>query len=428
VGGGFARYSTDAVWKVPHFEKMLYDNAQLVSLYAAAFQQSKTPRYKTVVEETLEFIRRELTADDGGFYSSLDADSEGVEGKYYVWSIEELTNLLGDQAGLVADYYNVSRKGNWEEGTNILYRSGKDKQLSARYKISEQELQTRIQNANRHLLTERSKRIRPGLDNKVLTAWNALMTKAYVDAYRVLGDDRYLASALKNAALIKKKVRTSENHLYRTYKGDKPSINGFLDDYAFTIEAFISLYQATSDERWLTDARALTDYAFDHFFDTQSGMFFYTSNLDPPLVARKMGVSDQVIPSSNSTMAKNLFMLGHYFYDDQYIQTAKQMLLNVQQEALTGGVYFANWNILQAWFSNEPYEVAIVGPDHQAVRKEFDKHYFPNVFLSGGATEGQLTLLANKLVPGKTILYVCRDKVCKLPTTDLQQALKQINR
>ncbi len=425
-GGGFSRYSTDANWKVPHFEKMLYDNAQLVSLYSAAYQQSKNPGYKAVVTETLGFIQRELTSGEGGFYSSLDADSEGEEGKFYVWTLSELQKVLGDNAGLIAEYYNVTEKGNWEKSVNILFRSAASASLAVKYKISESELNCRVEDAKIRLLAEREKRIRPGLDDKILTSWNALMLKAYADAYRVFGNRKYLETALKNAAFINTKIKSADNRLNRNYKNGKASINGFLDDYAFSISAFIALYQATFDEKWLQEARLLSEYAVAHFYDKSSGMFYYTSDLDPALIARKMEITDNVIPSSNSEMAKNLFVLGQYFFNDSYIAMSKQMLNNVKQDALKNGPYFANWDILMAWFASQPFEVAIVGNDYEAKLKEFDAHYLPDVFMSGGKTEGNLELLKNRLVDGKTTIYVCRNKVCKMPVKEVGDALKQI--
>ena len=426
MGGGFSRYSTDAVWKVPHFEKMLYDNAQLVSLYTAAYQQTKDPNYKTIVTETLEFVQRELSSDEGGFYASLDADSEGIEGKFYVWTENELQKLLGDKAQIIIDYYNVSKAGNWEEGQNILFKSENEKEIADQYNITEQELALLVIEAKGILLNERAKRIRPGLDDKMLTSWNALMLKAYIDAYRVFDNQQYLDIALKNAAFINIKIKATDNRLNRNYKNGKATINAFLDDYAFTIQAFIAIYQATFEENWLEEAQQLTAYTLDHFYDKSSGMFYYTSDLDPMLIARKMELSDNVIPSSNSEMAKNLFVLGHYLYKDDYIQIARQMLSNIKQHALESGVYYANWDILMAWFATEPYEIAIVGDDCEAKRKEFDSHYLPHVFLSGGKNEGKLSLLDGKLIAGKTTIYVCRNKACQRPVSEVKEALKQI--
>jgi uncharacterized protein len=427
IGGGFARYSTDAYWKVPHFEKMLYDNAQLVSLYSFAYQHTRDVRYKTVVAETLDFIQRELSSDEGGFYSSFDADSEGEEGKFYVWTKGELQKILGEKAPVILEYYNVEEKGNWENSRNILFKSGNDTQIAENYGISENDLSSQVSEAKKILLQERAKRIPPGLDDKIITAWNALMLKACTDAYNVFDNKRYLYMALRNARFIQEKLLSQDQRLHRNYKNGRASINAFLDDYAFTIGAFISLYQITFDETWLEDAKLLADYTLEHFHDPVSGMLFYTSDVDPDLIARKMEVTDNVIPASNSEMAKNLFVLGTYFYNQDYINISRQMLNNVKLGALEGGAYYGNWDILMAWFASPPYEVAILGDDYEAIRKAFNTKYLPNVFFSGGINEGKLSLHEGKLIKGQTTIYVCQDRTCRLPVTDVNEALSQIS-
>jgi len=427
LGGGFSRYATDDYWKVPHFEKMLYDNAQLVSLYSAAFRKTNDPGYKMVITETLEFIQRELTSSHGGFYSSLDADSEGEEGKFYTWTLGEFNSVLGLNAPLMIDYYHVTARGNWETASNILYRSADQERILTKYALTQDELDKRVTEAKKLLLAQRSSRIRPATDEKILTAWNALMVKAYVDAYRTLNRKEYLDSALKNAAFINSNLKSDDSGLYRSYNAGKATTRAFLDDYAFTIQAFISLYQATFQEKWLDEAQQLTRYVLDHFQDPDSGMFFYTSDLDPNLIARKMEISDNVISSSNSEMAKNLFILGRYFYDNEYVRLARKMLNNVKKHAINGEIYYANWDILLAWFAVEPYFIAIVGKDYEAKRIELDACYLPNVFLAGGITEGNLPLLEGKLAVDETMLYVCRNNLCKLPVYEAKDAINQID-
>jgi uncharacterized protein YyaL (SSP411 family) len=435
IGGGFARYSTDSKWIAPHFEKMLYDNAQLVSLYSEAYQLTKNPLYKEVVSETLEYIDREKTSSEGGFYSSLDADSEGAEGTFYIWEKKELEEILTGKIGkekteLILDYYSVVEGGNWE-GKNILYRSLDDKQIIDKYKISidgidKDELDKIVREVKEILLKIRDKRVRPGLDDKILTGWNGLMLKALVDAYRAFDDNRYLGAALKNAEFITSNLKSSDHRLNRNYKNGKASINGFLDDYAFTIEGFIALYQATFDERWLKEALSLTEYAVEHFYDEQKDMFFYTSDIDPKLIARKKEISDNVIPASNSQMAINLYLLGEYFYRDDLIKKSKKMLALIKGMALQSGTYCANWDILMTYFINGVSEVAILGDDAKKMRREFDKKFLPNTFFSGGESEGELPLLNDKLIDEQTTIYICKNKVCKLPVTEVAEALKQI--
>ncbi|MBS1537371.1 MAG: thioredoxin domain-containing protein [Bacteroidetes bacterium] len=426
IGGGFSRYSTDEDWKVPHFEKMLYDNAQLVSLYSHAFQLTKKPLYKQVVFETLEFIESELTSPDSTFYSSLDADSEGEEGKYYVWSYDEIKAILGENAPLFIDYYNIYHYGNWEQNYNILFRKISDEEIAKKYKISIQELKTQLNNDKKILEHIRSKRVKPMLDDKIITAWNALMIKGYVDAYRVFGENKYLQKAIINAEFILKNIINKNNELTRNYKNNKATIPALLDDYAFTISAFISLYQATFDEKWLYKAKDINDYVLLHFFDIESGMFFYTNKNYSNLIARKMEVADNVIPSSNSEMAKNLFTLGLYFDNDEYVKKSIQMFCNVQKNVHENIRFYSNWGSLELQLIQSPNEIAIVGNDYEKIRKSFDNHYLPNSIFLGGKNEGTLSLLKDKVIPNQTTIYVCRSKSCKLPTTTVEDALKQL--
>jgi uncharacterized protein YyaL (SSP411 family) len=424
--GGFARYSTDASWHVPHFEKMLYDNAQLVSLYALAYQRTKKPLYKKVVYETLEFVEQELTSAEGAFYASLDADSEGEEGKYYVWTKAEVDKALEKDGEIFSAFYNITADGNWEYGNSILLRNETDEAIAKQFNITVSDLNKTIDAAKVKLLKIRGAKVKPGLDDKVLSSWNALMITGYTQAYRVFGEEAFLKTAIKNAAFLLKNTIAPNGEMTRNYKNGKSSINALLDDYAFTIAAFIELYQATFDENWLTEANKITGYTLEHFFDSASKMFFYTHNQYSNLIARKMELSDNVIPSSNSQMAKNLFLLGHFLSNEDYTGKAKQMLINVEADVQRNIYFYSNWGILQALFSSPLYEVAIVGDDFKNKRHKFDQHYLPNVILLGGKTAGNLTLLENKLVDGQTNIYVCRDKICKLPMLEVDEALQQI--
>jgi len=426
--GGFARYSTDANWHVPHFEKMLYDNAQLVTLYAQAFQATKDPLYKKTVYETLDFIEQELTSPEGAFYASLDADSEGVEGKFYVWTKEEVDRLLGDDAELFSTYYNITADGNWEHGNSILLRNESKEAIAETFTLTVDELKNKIDAAKAKLLKVRSTRVKPGLDDKILSSWNALMITGYTKAYRVFNEEGFLHAAVTCAGFLLNNAIAANGEMTRNYKKGKPSINALLDDYAFTIAAFTELYQATFDEKWLAEADKLLLYVLEHFFDDESKMFFYTHDQYADLIARKMELSDNVIPSSNSEMAKNLFLLGHFLSKDRYISMAKQMLMNVEQDVQRNIYFYANWGMLQALFTSPLYEVAILGDDCNNKRQQFDQHYLPNVILMGGKTEGSLALLKQKLIPGQTTIYVCHNKSCDLPVTEVQQALQQIVR
>lgn len=370
VGGGFARYSTDALWKAPHFEKMLYDNGQLVSLYSEAYQATKNPLYKQVVYETLEFIQRELTSEKGVFYSALDADSEGEEGKFYVWQKEELEKILGDDFDLLKDYWNINSKGLWEHGNYILLRRDDDEEIAKKHNKTIEELQTIVHSAKAKLLSERSKRIRPGLDDKQLTSWNALMAKGYVDAYRAFGDKAFLQAAEKNLNFLLTKQRKEDGGLWHSHKEGRSTINGFLEDYCFTVEALIAMYEATFEVKWLNEARGFANYSIDKFFDDKSKMFFFNSVDDKQLIARKTEVTDNVIPASNSSMAKGLFYLGHYFDNPRFLEISTQMLNNVKPSMAAYGSGYSNWAILMLHQVFPFYEIAIVGEEAAEKREE----------------------------------------------------------
>jgi len=432
VGGGFARYAVDDHWHVPHFEKMLYDNAQMVSLYSNAFLVTKNPLYKEVVYETIKFVETELYKDIGAFYSSLDADSENEEGEleegaYYVWNKDELSALTGEDFMLFANYYNVNGYGKWEEDKYHLIRSVSKAEFCKENNISLEDLNLKIEKWKGLLLDERNKRDRPRLDDKTLTSWNALMLKGYVDAYRVFNDQKFLEVALKNAQFIMNNMTKEDGGLFRNFKNGKSNIEAYLEDYAAVSDAFISLYEVTLDEKWLKNAKQFTDYTFDHFYDEESKMFFFTSNNQTGLISRKAETDDNVIPSSNSIMANNLFKLGHYYSNKHYADNAKAMLNNVKENAISYGSGASNWLNLYSNYLGEYYEVAIAGPDAKKKLEELNKIYIPNKLIVGSTAESSLPLLAYKYNENETTIYVCIDGACKLPVTETEKALKQLS-
>lgn len=426
IGGGFARYSVDERWHVPHFEKMLYDNAQLVSLYSEAYTCIGDEQYKKTVAETIEFIERELTSPEYGFYSALDADSEGVEGKFYTYDLEELEAILSDDAGLFAIYYNVTAEGNWEEEhTNIFFRNDDDVVLAEKLGMPVESLCNKIAELKLKVLEHRAKRIRPGLDYKILTAWNGLMLKGLCDAYRAFDEPAYLDLALKNAVFIQDNLITLSGKITRVFQAEGiGEVVAFLDDYALIIEAFISLYEVSFDEQWLQQAKKLTDTAIAHFYDEATGMFFYTPDDGEQLIARKLEVMDSVIPSSNSVMARNLFNLGLLFDNERYMQISAQQMRNVKKLMARYGSAYSNWAMLLLDEVTGVYEIAITGADAEQKRKEVEKSYIPNKIMLGG-TKGSLPLLADKF-SAQTRIFVCKDKTCQLPVTETTEALKQI--
>lgn len=423
IGGGFARYSVDGNWHVPHFEKMLYDNAQLVSLYAEAFTWCLDPLYPKIIEETLTFIERELTSPEGGFYSALDADSEGVEGKFYTFSKKEVEEVLGADAELFNTYFHVTDEGNWEEEqTNIFFRKDDADELDERFGLSVDELQTKINQARQKILDKRSTRVRPGLDHKILAGWNGLMLKGYCDAYRALDEPHYLEVAIRNASFILQNLVEESGKMKRVFGSNSPA---FLDDYALVTDGLIALYEVTFDEKWLLEARKINDYAVDHFYDLSSGMFFYTSDEDAQLIARKTEVMDNVIPSSNSVMARNLKKLGLLFDYEEYYQLSGQLLLNIEKNMAPYGSSFSNWAMLLLDEVFGVYEIVITGEKHEEQRKEFEKKYLPNKIILGG-TKGSLPLLQDK-IGSKNSIFVCKDKTCQLPVDEVSEAFKQID-
>lgn len=428
VGGGFARYSTDAHWHIPHFEKMLYDNAQLVSLYANAYKWNPDSLYKQVVTETLSFIEREMTDASGGFYSSFDADSEGEEGTFYVWRKDELKNLLKGDFEAFSLVFNVNDYGYWEDDKYVLIRTLTDEEAAEKLDISVSSLREKIVFWQKLLFEARQKRTPPPLDDKVLTGWSALMITAYAHAYQTFGEENYRQAALKAAQFIKQKQTRADGGLWRNYKSGKSSINAFLEDYALTIEAFIKMYEITADESWINSADAYAQYVHKHFSQEKLPFFYFTSDEDVALVSRSVETSDNVIPSSNSVMAKNLFLLGIYLEKTSYSDTAEAMLQNILPAVGdNGGPWFANWLDLMMNYTHPFYEVAISGVDATDKLSQWQGHYLPNVMLATASKPSEFPLLKNRYLEGETSIFVCQNYVCKLPVVQVEDALKLIS-
>jgi len=426
--GGFARYSTDALWLVPHFEKMLYDNGQLVSLYAQAYAWSGKTEYLDIMQQTLDFVDKNWSDPSGGFYSSFDADSEGEEGKYYVWRIAELDQLIPEEKDrkLFYAYYDIKPDGNWENGKNILNRHRPVQEIAKQNNITTEDFFNTLAKINKVLLEKRRTRVPPGLDDKILASWNGLMLQGYIDAYRVSGEKSYLDRAIKNADFIQHQLIKDDYRIDRNYKNGKSTINGFLDDYANVIQSFLSLYQSTFNIKWLDLASGLTDHVMHHFDGDSTSLLYFTSDLDPPLIARRLEVSDNVIPSANSTMARNLLILGELLYHKEYTDRAKQMLYQVLPLVKRDGQpsFYSNWCQLMLSVVKPPNEIAIVGKDYTTPLSALQKTYQPDALYLGGAEEGDLQLLKYKLSEGQTLIYVCQNKICKLPTDDVTKALE----
>lgn len=418
AGGGFARYSVDAKWFAPHFEKMLYDNAQLLSLYSEAYKSSGKLFYKSIVEQVFSFLEREMLAPDGTFYSALDADSEGVEGKFYTWTYAELEVLLGKDDDFF-EYYNIQEKGNWEDGVNILHAEQSLEEFAAHKSLSVDELSNRFTKHLKILLAKRKERIRPGLDNKVLTSWNALAIKALCDAYQAFGDEKYLKRAESAMNTLLAKMETSSGKLYRSLKNETIGIDGFLEDYAFTIDALLSLYQVTFNEDYFGKAKSISEYVLKYFYDEGDGVFYYTASNGEQLIARKSDLQDNVIPSSVGAMVNNLIQLSQLEHNQEYESIAELLINKMRPQAEAHPKYYAQWAQLAFWQNQGREEVAILGDKADEFRTELQKKYQPNIVYAGSNDGGSsVELLKDRHREGRTLIYKCVNKSCQLPLSE----------
>lgn len=426
VGGGFARYATDLYWKVPHFEKMLYDNAQLMGLYANAFLHEPFPLYRKVVKQTHEFLQRELCSPEGAFYSALDADSEGVEGKFYIWTKKELQELLGENEPLYSLYYSVDAYGNWEHGANILYKTRLNRELEQLTRMDLAEIEKVIGACNEILLKARERRVRPGLDDKIITSWNALMVKGYAEAFLVFRDESYLAAAEKTMAFLLGTMWDGKR-LYRIYKNGKVSIHGFAEDYGALCEALIKLYEASDKEAYLHLSKSVMEAAIKEFYDEEKGLFYFKSKYEDQLIARKIDLNDDVIPSANSMLAKSLFLLGYLFDVAQYETMALRMMKMVQDKIVKYPTGYSNWMQLILWKHYNLFQVVCVGSESKQAALQLSKKFMPNRIIVTVTQKSDVPLFADKPVTENSRIYICRDKTCGLPLSTAEEAMKQLS-
>jgi len=424
LGGGFARYSTDERWLVPHFEKMLYDNALLARVYLHAWQVTGQPLYRRVVEETLDFVRREMRHADGGFYSSYDADSEGEEGKFYVWTADEIRAALGDEAARFMAAYGVTEAGNWE-GRNILHVT---EDLSGLGDL------TGLAEARQTLFAIRARRVPPGLDDKVLTAWNGLMLAAFAEAGRALDRPDYTQTAVANAAFLRATMRGDDGRLRRSWQAaaGEARYNAYLEDYAFLADGLLALYETTFDPRWFAWARELADIALAHFSDPAGG-FFDTSDDHEALLHRPKDVQDNATPSGNGMAAHVLLRLGLFTGEGRYWDTAERMVAGLYEPMARYPGAFAHWLGAAAFILSAPLEVAVVGdPAAAGARALLDvvqRAYRPNVVIAAGegaAAEVVPLLAGRERLDGRAAAYVCRRFVCQQPVVDPAALAEQL--
>jgi uncharacterized protein len=409
VGGGFARYSVDATWTVPHFEKMLYDNALLARAYVHGWQVSGDEILRRTAEETLDWTLREMRAPEGGFYSALDADSEGVEGKFYVWTVAELRDVLGDLADEAIAWFGASERGNFE-GTNVLTARGPGPPPE------------RAEEIRRRLLEAREARVRPGLDDKRLTSWNALMISALADAGAVLERRDYLDAAVACAEFVLRDLGDGQGRLLRTWKDGRGKLAGYLEDHAYMVEALLTLYEATFDPRWFAEARRLADATIAHFADDEQGGFFTTADDHDELLVRRKDLEDNPIPSGSSSAALGLLRLAALTGEREYERRALGVLRLVHEVLPRAPQAFGHMLQALAFYTAPVREVALVGDDLRPLERAVRSTYRPRVVLAGAADaqrgDGVPLLEGRTPVDGRAAAYVCEHFACQRPVTE----------
>lgn len=424
LGGGFARYSTDIFWKVPHFEKMLYDNAQLISLYCKAFTITKQNYLLEVVEDVIRFVMRELQSENGGYYAALDADTDGVEGKYYVWQEEELKSLCGHDYEIIRTFYQVGAFGHWEHGNNILIPMTTVSDFASQNEIDGQAFAQKLKTINAKLLTARETRNKPGLDDKQIMSWNAMMISALVDAYVASGNERYYKSAELGFEFIENKMRKGDGNYYHQFTKGVAAINAFHDDYAFYATACLDLFTAQHNFSYLEKSILLLEFCLTQFFEAETHSFYFTSMHDNQLFSKKPEMQDNVIPASNSVMAQVIFKCGLITGNAQWIDLSKRMLLNVQQEMEKWGSAYSNWCSLQLMLT-QPYYVLVICGDNAIEKAEVLRKQTTYKAIVIAATEQHdFPFLEDKLFEHDALIYPCTYQSCMHPVKSVDEVMQ----
>ncbi|MDQ4123413.1 MAG: thioredoxin domain-containing protein [Acidobacteriota bacterium] len=436
LGGGFHRYTVDAIWLVPHFEKMLYDNAQLVRIYLQAFQATKEVFFKNIAIETLEYIRREMTDETGGFYSATDADSEGEEGKFFIWTPEEIIRILGEEDARIFNfYYDVSKTGNFE-GHSILHVWQSREESAQELGIPLERLNEVLERGKKLLFVEREKRVKPFRDEKILTAWNGLMLAAFAEASAVFEREDFRAVAEKNADFVLNNLRTADGVLLRTYKDGQAKLNGYLEDYAFYVAGLIELFQATGNTRWLQEAKSLTDLMIEEFWDEQEGGFYFTGRTHEELIVRSKDYFDNAIPSGNSVAAEVLLKLTVLTGEENYTGYAATIFRLVSSSIRRYPSAFSRSLGALDFFLNAPKEIVIIGEreaeDTRLLLREVWTRFMPNKVVvtaeeSETANSEMIPLLQERRkINGKATAYVCENFSCKQPVYEPSELARQL--
>jgi uncharacterized protein YyaL (SSP411 family) len=425
IGGGFARYSVDLLWKVPHFEKMLYDNGQLISVYARAYAVFGKSLYKRIVYQTIEWLEREMSHESGAFYSALDADSEGVEGKFYVWRMDELESILGEEFSVFSDLYDTTSRSHWEEGNHVLMRASSDQKVKQLNNWTSEQLEMRLNAINDRLMSERSDRIRPGMDDKCLTSWNAMTLKGLYIASAVFNDDAILAIAERNRRWLFEHQIKEDGSVIRNFKEGSRSIPGFLEDYAHTIDALVHGFEVTGNKDLLYTAKDVMNYTKEHFMDEKSGMFFFTKT-DSELIARKMEINDNVIPSSNSVMARNALALSMLLRDQELKKVAEQMVANVYDGMEQYGSGYSNWAILLDQLVNGCFEFVCTGPNAEVNTKGLWSSKIPQAVIVHEKSDKTDVPIFDGHNMNESVIYICREGYCLAPVQEVQDAIDTV--
>ena len=431
IGGGFSRYSVDPRWHVPHFEKMLYDNAQLLSLYSEGYALYGETLYKEVVVQTLEFLSRELSRPEGGYYASLDADSlnpKGTleEGAFYTWDGADLAHLLREDFEWFQEYYNINDFGLWEKGRYVLIRTKSDKVFAAKRGWTPETLEQHKSRARNLLLKVREERPRPRLDDKVITSWNGLMLGGLCDAYRYCGLQDAREKALTLAGFIQASLSRPDGGLLHSFKKGGKSVNGYLEDYAAVIQGFIKLYGIIQDPSWMDRARELANYCLEHFAEAGQPLLFFSSSLDRALIRRTLEVNDSVMPASNSLMAKNFFILGAFYSNGSYQDRAREMLTAVRGSLQRYPGQYSNWMHLALWMDGPFYEVVISGPEALDKLESLQQHYLPHALLAASDKGAAYPLFEHRHSADSTRIFICRFGQCRQPVTSVSDALEEV--
>lgn len=425
VGGGFARYAVDKSWKVPHFEKMLYDNAQLLSVYSKAYKTSPRQLYRDAAEETIGFLQREFKSGEGAYFSALDADSEGEEGRFYVWEEKEFDDVLGPYADLMKKYFGVGKDGYWEGHKNILVRAENKHEFAQRENLSEAELDALIRFTKKKLLKARDERARPSLDDKIITSWNALAVIGLLDAYTAFEDETFLALSLQNLDFLIENRLKEDGHCLRI--SGETVIDGFLEDYALAGQALLKAFSVTGKAHYLDMAGKIAAKAIDLFYDKQSGLFFFTSK-ETELPNRQTDYHDNVIPSSNSLMMTLLHSLGMITENHQFIDMAKKALASIIPGMYQSVVAYANWSNLLQTLQYGTYVMAVTGPEAKARAKELLSYYLPHVQVAFSDHPSEVPVLKNRYSEEKTRIFICTDSSCLEPVESVNEAIRKVKR